>query len=179
MSTRTSLLTLATAAAFGAAAFAPSGASAKPILGVIIKPKPVMGVVIKPQPILGVIKPKPIVGIVLPPHPVMGVPVKQPPITGIVIHPPPDHDHDHDWDHDHDHDWDGPHFRWWRRPPVIIEGSAPVASTPVAAAPSSPGPCTCLTKSYLQDGSVLFQDACTKESALATPTDLRAQMQGK
>ena len=177
MSTRTSLLTLATAAAFGAAAFAPTGASAKPILGVIIKPKPVMGVVIKPQPILGVIKPKPIVGIVLPP--VMGVPVKQPPITGIVIHPPPDHDHDHDWDHDHDHDWDGPHFRWWRRPPVVIEGSAPVASTPVAVAPSSPGPCTCLTKNYLQDGSVLFQDACTKESALATPVDLRAQMQGK
>lgn len=160
MSTRNSLLALATAAAFGAAAFAPAGAFAKPILGVIIKPKPVMGVIIKPGPVLGIIKPKPVVGIVLPPHPI-GVPVM-----------PPDHDHDHDWDHD----GDGPHFHWWRRP-VVIEGSAPVVSAPVASAPSSPGPCTCLTKSYLQDGSVLFQDACTKESALATPADLRAQMQ--
>ena len=104
MSTRTSLLALATATAF-AAAFAPTGVFAKPITGVIIKPKPVMGVVINPKPVLGIIPPKPIVGVVLPPHPVlgiippkpivgvvlpphpvMGVPVTPPPVTGIVIH---------------------------------------------------------------------------------------------
>jgi len=49
--------------------------------------------------------------------------------------------------------------------------SAPVASEPTA-------PCTCLTKKYLDDGSVLFKDVCTKEAALATPDELRAQAQG-
>ena len=53
----------------------------------------------------------------------------------------------------------------------ITRVSAPVASTPTA-------PCNCLTKTYLQDGSVLFTDICTKESALATPDQLRAQAQG-
>jgi hypothetical protein len=50
-----------------------------------------------------------------------------------------------------------------------------VVSNPVV---STPAPCTCLTKNYLQDGSVLFKDVCTKESALATPAELRAQAQG-
>ena len=38
---------------------------------------------------------------------------------------------------------------------------------------STPGPCTCLTKSYTQDGMVVFADLCTKESA-AAPVDGRA-----
>jgi hypothetical protein len=36
-------------------------------------------------------------------------------------------------------------------------------------------PCNCLTKHYLDDGSVLFSDLCTKEQAMATPDELRAQ----
>ena len=35
-----------------------------------------------------------------------------------------------------------------------------------------------LIKQYLDDGSVLFKDICTKEAALATPEELRAQAQG-
>jgi hypothetical protein len=44
---------------------------------------------------------------------------------------------------------------------------APTAPT-YAAAPSAE-PCTCLTKSYTQDGSVMFADNCTKETAMAAP----------
>ena len=32
---------------------------------------------------------------------------------------------------------------------------------------ATPGPCTCLTKTYTQDGLVVFADACTKEAASA------------
>jgi hypothetical protein len=134
-----------------------------------------MGVPVKPGPIVGLpVKPGPVMGIPVKPGPVMGIPVKPGPgpITGIVI--PPDHDHDHD----HDHDWDHDHDYWWwhhfHRPVVIEE---PVSS-PVVSVPSSPGPCTCLTKTYLQDGSVMFKDVCTKEAAIATPDELRAQAQG-
>jgi hypothetical protein len=49
------------------------------------------------------------------------------------------------------------------------------ASTGVAA-PSAP--CNCLTKRYLDDGSVLFADICTTEQAMATPSELRAQAEG-
>jgi hypothetical protein len=31
--------------------------------------------------------------------------------------------------------------------------------------------CNCLTKQYLNDGSVLFQDICTREAAIATRTN--------
>ncbi len=31
------------------------------------------------------------------------------------------------------------------------------------------GTCSCLTKSYLQDGAVVFADQCTHESATAAP----------
>jgi hypothetical protein len=111
----------------------------------------VMGVIIN--------KPKPVVGVVIkPPHPVLGV----------VIN------------HVHDHDWDGPHFTWWwthHRAPIVVEQGVTSTVVPVASGPVSTGPCTCLTKQYLQDGSVMFKDICTKESALATPAELRAQVQ--
>jgi hypothetical protein len=35
--------------------------------------------------------------------------------------------------------------------------------------------CNCLTKQYISDGSVLFRDLCTKEAAIATLTDPKAQ----
>ncbi len=38
--------------------------------------------------------------------------------------------------------------------------------------------CNCLTKEYLEDGSVVFKDLCTKEAAMATPAELKAQAQG-
>lgn len=98
------------------------------------------------------------------------------------------HDCDHDHDHDHDHDWDHHHHWgfWWHQPHfgVIgydVVGAAPVASAPVSAAigtAATPAPCNCLSKRYLQDGSVLFTDLCTKEQAMATPDELRAQAQG-
>jgi hypothetical protein len=91
-----------------------------------------------------------------------------------------DHDHDHDWDHDHDHDhdWDHDHHRpwvfWWHRPHYGVEYDTVTAPVETATAPA---PCNCLTKQYLQDGTVLFTDLCTKEEAMATPDELRAQAQ--
>jgi hypothetical protein len=148
-------------------------------MGIIInKPKPIMGVVINPHPVMGVVinKPKPILGVVInPPHPVLGVVINPPhPIMGVAINPDPDHDHD------------GPRF-WWhhRHGPEFIVGSDPVrVSNPVVSAPAPvtttvpSAPCNCLTKQYLQDGSVLFSDICTKEAAVATPDQLKAQLQG-
>ena len=73
-------------------------------------------------------------------------------------------------------------------PGIVIEGApgevvvpAPVVAAPVASAPvvaaraavAAPqvvqAPCNCLTKQTLSDGSVLFQDLCTKEAAIAAP----------
>jgi hypothetical protein len=77
----------------------------------------------------------------------------------------------------------------WRfgygRPEVIVGGpvavgvSAPAQSAPAYAPVSAPQaaaePCNCLTKQSLPDGSVLFQDICTKESAIASPTTVGAR----
>jgi hypothetical protein len=144
VSTRSSIFALAAAAAVGAAAFTPTGASAHLPMGVIVKPHPVLGVVIHP--------PHPILGVVLhPPHPIMGV----------VLHPGPDPDPPHIWWHHHHSPW-------------LIEDGETRVSAPVATVPT--GPCSCLTKKYLEDGSVLFKDVCTKEAAMATPDELKAQV---
>ena len=48
----------------------------------------------------------------------------------------------------------------------------PAPQTYVPPAPSyasAPEPCNCLSKSYAQDGSVVFTDNCTKETAMAAP----------
>jgi hypothetical protein len=67
-------------------------------------------------------------------------------------------------------------------PPVVVHdpGTVITTSRPVATAIVNPAavvtqPCNCLTKQYLDDGSVLFNDICTKEAAMATPADLKAQ----
>ena len=151
MLTRTSILALATVATVAAAALASTAASAKPVMGVIIKP-PVLGVVPVKPPVLGIPVKPPILGVVI-----------HPPITGVVIHHP-------------DHDDDEPHF-WWHRyhRAWMVEQSTPMpVSTPTAPA----APCSCLTKNYLTDGSVLFKDICTKEAAMASPDELKAQVQG-
>ena len=58
-----------------------------------------------------------------------------------------------------------------RRYPWYTGGATAKAVTTAAAAP-----CTCLTKEYLQDGSVLFKDLCTKEAAILTVEEMRAKM---
>jgi len=69
------------------------------------------------------------------------------------------------------------HWHWWFRDGrwVVFEGGVaePVVGSYAAPVVSTPGPCTCLTKSYTQDGMVVFADLCTKESA-AAPVDGRA-----
>jgi hypothetical protein len=160
VSTRSSFLALAVVATVATAALASTSASAKPVMGLIIKPHPVMGLVIPPS--------KPVLGVVIkPPHPIMGVVINPPhPIMGVVVHHP-------------DHDDDDEHHFWWHHQhrPWVIEGSEPMhVSVPVTTVPTAP--CTCLTKKYLADGSVLFKDVCTKEAAMATPDELRAQAQG-
>ena len=93
-----------------------------------------------------------------------------------------------DGDHDGYHRWD----RWdrwhsWRdRPEIVVEGrpeavvvSAPAQGVParvsVAAPQVAAGPCNCLTKQNMPDGSLLFQDICTKESAVAAPQTVGAR----
>jgi hypothetical protein len=104
-----------------------------------------------------------------------------PPISGGN---PPKGGHGGDHDHDHGHGYPG----------IVIEGApgevvvpSPVAVAPVAAAPvvaarapaAAPqivqAPCNCLTKQKLADGSVLFQDICTREAAIAAPQVATAQ----
>lgn len=53
----------------------------------------------------------------------------------------------------------------WPRP--VIYG-APVVAAAAYAAPVAAAPrCTCLTKEYTQEGTVIFRDVCTKEIASA------------
>jgi hypothetical protein len=59
------------------------------------------------------------------------------------------------------------HYRpriWY--PPVVVGGPTYIASRPVA---SAPGPCTCLSKEYTQEGVVVFKDRCTNEMAMNPP----------
>ena len=64
-----------------------------------------------------------------------------------------------------------PHWKWhWRHHgyygvPVVVGASAVYAAAPRVPAPS----CTCLTKEYLPDGSLLFKDVCTNEAAMSAP----------
>ena len=144
------LLTFAlAAAALGTAALNSASAHTPQVTGLVIHPKPPMGVVVNPHPVLGVIvKPHPVTGIIVNPHPPMGV----------IVQPRPP--------------------IWWHHHhgPVFEEGGITRVSAPVTTMPAAP--CTCLTKQYLQDGSVLFKDLCTKEEALASADELKAQLQG-
>lgn len=76
-----------------------------------------------------------------------------------------------------------PPIVWWHRHHLhwgVVENVAPVAVNAVVGVDTvvASGPCNCLTKQYLDDGSVLFKDICTKEAAMATPEELKAQAQG-
>src|SRR5262245_24340691 len=50
--------------------------------------------------------------------------------------------------------------------PVVVGGPTYVVSRPVV---SRPGPCTCLSKEYTQEGAVLFKDNCSNEMAMNPP----------
>lgn len=71
------------------------------------------------------------------------------------------------WHHHHHHHW-----HWVFRGGRWIQGEdvAAVDAAPVAPA-VSPGPCSCLTKTYTPTGLVVFADICTKESASAPAMD--------
>ena len=75
--------------------------------------------------------------------------------------------------HLHHHHWIFRGGRWVDIEGVAALDAAPV--TPAVAAPVTPavtpGPCTCLTKTYTPTGLVVFADICTKESASAPATD--------
>src|SRR5262249_27167809 len=164
MSTRTSIYALAAVAALGITALTTSSASAfgghGPMgfqgpapgpRGVSSKPHGPMGVSIKPK--------GPVV---------TGIIIKKPPmVTGIIIHPKPH------WPH---HNWCRWHYCGPRWVPVVGAGVGVVSTGVIASAPvAAPAPtCTCLTKTYLQDGSVLFKDVCTRESAVAMPDEVKA-----
>ncbi len=76
-----------------------------------------------------------------------------------------------DYHHHHRHHWVLRDGGW-----IMIDDEIDAAPVVVPAAPvapeaaSSPGPCTCLTKTYTRSGLVVFADLCTKESASA-PVD--------
>ena len=83
----------------------------------------------------------------------------------------------------HKNVWWGHHPHWGVGDYPVVDGEpGPVmvdrVAAPVSVNSAGPGPCTCLTKTYLDDGSVMFKDLCTKEAALATPDELKAQAQG-
>ena len=142
---RASFCILAAVAALGAALLAPTTASAGP-MGLKVHPHGPLGVVVHPHGPMGIIiKPKPIGWI---PHPI-----------GVIVKP-----HPHPWPPISWCKWHycGPH--WVPGGGTVV--TEPIATTPVAAAPVAAAPCTCLTKTYLRDGSVLFQDVCTRESAI-------------
>jgi hypothetical protein len=85
------------------------------------------------------------------------------------VHPPHPGPHPnpgpHPGPHPHPH-WH-PHWGWGVG---YYGGATAVYSTPTYSTPTytvRTNTCTCLTKEYLPDNSVLFKDVCTKESALA------------
>jgi hypothetical protein len=78
--------------------------------------------------------------------------------------------------HHHDHHWWFWYARYRQYHVVPVETVTKVVTTPVVEKVVGNN-CNCLTKEYLQDGSVLFKDLCTKEAAMATPDELKAQAQ--
>ena len=101
-------------------------------------------------------------------------------------HPRPIKPHPIHWGHGHD--W-GHWYGWHHRPEfygiggrvegIAMRGPGPASSAPVRASAPAPqsaaSPCNCLTEQQLPDGSVLFQNTCTKESAIAPPQQVGAR----
>lgn len=90
-----------------------------------------------------------------PGHPgIVHVPVRGPGRPPVVI----------GWPGWHHHHWHyRPGYYWVDGRYTYVPGPSVVTTSAVA------GTCSCLTKSYLQDGTVVFADQCTNESATAAP----------
>jgi hypothetical protein len=75
-----------------------------------------------------------------------------------------------------------PHHHWhWRwhfahRPYWIAPVVATSVVRPYSVAPT--GTCNCLTKSYTQEGAVVFKDVCTNEMAMNPPVSPAPVQQG-
>jgi hypothetical protein len=90
------------------------------------------------------------------------------------------------WPHKHHHSCHHHNcYPWWYVGSDYVVGVEPARAAvveSVAATVTAPVQrtdiCTCLTKQYLPNGAVLFTDVCTKEEALATPEQLKAQAEG-
>jgi len=88
------------------------------------------------------------------------------------------------WPHKHGCYHHHCYYPWWYVGPnyvVDVEPETAVVKSiaaPLAAPVQRTDNCNCLTKQYLPDGAVLFTDVCTKEEALATPEQLKAQAEG-
>jgi hypothetical protein len=173
MFTRSSIYALAAVAALGVTALATSSASARPMgpMGMKVSAHGPMGVSVKPH-VQGLVINKPQVqGLVIKQHGPQGVIIKPKPIVGIIINPKPHWPPMVNWCKWH---YCGPHWG-----PVVTGGVGIVGARVVATAPVAPAQsCTCLTKTYLQDGSVQFKDVCTTETAIASPAQLGAQAPG-
>jgi hypothetical protein len=151
MFTRSSIAALLAVAVVGTAALAPTSASAFMPSG----PKPHYMPKVPLKPIHFPTKPlKPIIPI----HPIH--PVHPPHVVPPIV-----------WHPHHRHVW------WvkWHRPHYIAQPVVTTVSAPVVQRVAAP--CNCLTKEYLPDGGILFKDLCTKEEAMATPDELKAQAQ--
>ncbi len=95
------------------------------------------------------------------------------------------HRYGYHWGYRHFYRWNYGWYRphWWRyrwisyhRPYLYGAVGAGVAAAPISAAVQRPmaqpvqqaqAPGNCLVKQYLQNGSVVFQDICTQETAVA------------
>jgi len=72
-----------------------------------------------------------------------------------------------------------PHFRphWYRH--WYVRYHRPIWYRPVVygygVRTVTPGPCTCLSKEYTQEGAVLFKDNCTNEMAMNPPAQAPQQ----
>ncbi|HLQ89871.1 MAG TPA: hypothetical protein VK148_07545 [Xanthobacteraceae bacterium] len=127
------------------------------VTGLSIPPGKVTGLYIPPGKVKGVI----VTGIIKPPK-ITGVII--PPVTGVIVTPPsiavlPPEE-----------------VTYTKRRYSWYTGNTEVAARPAVS--TAEAPCNCLTKEYLQDGSVLFKDLCTKEAAVLTVEEMKAKQQG-
>jgi hypothetical protein len=75
------------------------------------------------------------------------------------------HGHRHHGHHHHRHHH---HWRHWYPRRTFVYGGYSTYPIYRAAAPVT-STCTCLTKTYLPNGAVLFRDVCTNEAAVNPP----------
>ena len=134
------------------------GISMKPGMVQGLKPGKVTGLYIPPGKVKGLV----VTGIIKPPGKITGVII--PPVTGVIVTPP-----SIDVLPPEEVIYTKRRYSWYT-------GNTEVAARPAVS--TAEAPCNCLTKEYLQDGSVLFKDLCTKEAAVLTVEEMKAKQQG-